>query len=362
MQPTDQPAFDVYEVLTRVRGAREEFVQLVGTDGEIDAALVSDVLRENGRVSETRAYHRELAELCAVLRAIDANRAGLIDLADLQRGIAAHGARTDQFERFHEARVLLRTIEEVLALRDEAPARAVEAQVSYIHEELEEWLLAELRGVVGAVDALSSIEPPRRPGDALRITDPIERAAIDAQATELIDGAAHHPVTGLAGAAWVRGWAAVPVASDLLSDDEAAPPRLAAALRELGVERAALVVRTAPLRWELRGSAVIPGDGLRPSYAASTSDEGIHALTSLPRGAAILTDLEGTFAVLEGVDHHVIAGPRAFVEQALGRSVNEAFGAFREFVESLALEGEPPEDLLEAARRYGRLRRRSSAG
>ncbi|MCW2956550.1 MAG: hypothetical protein JWO69_1419 [Thermoleophilia bacterium] len=360
MRHTDQPSFDVLEVLTRTRGAREAFLEQVAPDGDLDAALVSDVLRSNGRVSETRQYHRELAELCAVLRAIDANRVGLIDLADLQRGIAAHGARTDEFERFHEARVLLRTLGEVLTMRDEAPARAVEAQVSYIHEELEEWLAAELLGVVGR-DGDVVVEPPTLPHHVLRVTDPGERAAIDAAATELLDGAAHHPVTGLAGAAWVRGWAAVPVANDLVSDDEREPLRLAAALRDLGVDRAVLLLRTAPERWDVRGATVAPGDGFRPSYAAATDDLGIRALTGVPRGAAIITDLAMSFAVLEAVDHHVIAGPRAFVEQVLGRSSNEAFAAFREFVESLALEGEPPEDLLEVARRYGRLRRRASS-
>ena len=56
----------------------------------------------------------------------------------------------------------------------------------------------------------------------------------------------------------------------------------------------------------------------------------------------------GTFAVLEAVDHHVVAGPRAFVETVCGASLGEALAAFRDYVERMAVDGEPPEHLLDA--------------
>jgi hypothetical protein len=354
--PRVEPAsFDVFDVLLRAGAERTEFLAAVGTETAVDAGLVSDVLRTHGRVAATHSRHRELAELCAVLRALDAHRRELIGLAELRSGIAAHAARTDGFARFHDARVLLRTLDEVLDLHERAPQQALGAQVSYLHDELEAWLRVELLGAAPN----EAPELAARSEDEHRIGDSRERARAEAVAAELLDGAAHHPVAGLAGAAWLRGWAAVPVPGDLVSDDPAEAARLRAALGADPARRCVLVLRTAPERWHLGGTRVRAGDGLRPSYAAATTDDAaLVRLLGISRAAAILTDLDATFAVLEDVDHHVIAGPRAFVEAVLGTSVPEALAVFRDHVERMEVDGEVPEHLLEASRRYGRLRRR----
>jgi hypothetical protein len=73
----------------------------------------------------------------------------------------------------------------------------------------------------------------------------------------------------------------------------------------------------------------------------------------------VLTTDELQFAIVEGSGHRAVLGPVAFVEVVVGCTPLEAIARFREQVEALAVDGQPPEDLLEVAESFGRLRRRS---
>ena len=113
---------DAFDVLVRSGGARDAFLAaLPGADdpANVDAALVSDVLRVAGRVAQTVGTRRALVGLCGILRALDAALDGRIELAELRGGIESHSAGTDGFAAFDDARVLLRTIAEIL--REDGP-------------------------------------------------------------------------------------------------------------------------------------------------------------------------------------------------------------------------------------------------
>jgi hypothetical protein len=355
-------SFEVIDVLTRAGEARDAFAASVGdAAADADAQLVSDLLRTSGRVGDTLETRRALVELCALVRAIDATEQGRIELEELRAGLDLHAARTDRFAEFHDARVLLRTLAEVLsAPRD---PQAMRAQVSFLHLELRDWLLEQLTGDAnGELEAppveTTSIDDPRLP---FRTTQRADRIAADALVTELLQGAQHYPVTGLLGAAWRRDWSAVPIAGEMLGDDPAELPRLAAAL-ELLVPAPQLLVQVArrrPARWRVSGRTVHVGDHLRSSWHLPATLAGLRLAATERDGWTILTTPELAFAYVEGAGHHALLGPAAFVEAACGMLPLEVVARFREHVEALAIDGEPPEDLLEVATSFGRLRRRS---
>ncbi|MCW2928469.1 MAG: hypothetical protein JWM86_2437 [Thermoleophilia bacterium] len=369
--------FDVVEVLTRADAARDAFCARMAQLGEarertLDAQLVSDVLRADGRVGDTLETRRALVELCALLRAIDATERGRIELAELRRGLELHAGRTGRFAEFHDARVLLRTLGELLdhpSVADGGDAPGVRAQLALLHRELRAWAIEQLTGSadghVGharsgerAAPASAELLDPRAPW---RVRDRAARVANDGLVHELLQGAQGHPVTGLLGAAWIRGWSAVPIAGEQLGEVAGSLDRLAAALEHLDPRPMTLVQvdRLRSPRWTLEGARIRVGDHLRDSWALPATGAGLELAAGERRGWSILTTDQLAFAVVEGAGHHALLGPRGFVEVALGVGVLDAMAEFREHVESLAVDGEPPEDLLEVATSFGRYRRRS---
>jgi hypothetical protein len=356
-------SFDVIDVLTRAGDARDAFAASVGdAAADADAQLVSDLLRTSGRVGDALETRRALVELCALVRAIDAAEQGRIDLQELRAGLELHAARTDRFAEFHDARVLLRTLTELLSTTRDP--HATRAQVAFLHRELRAWLLEQLTGDAagdsGPVDDAGAgvVDDPRLP---YRTTARADRIAGDALVTELLQGAQHYPVTGLLGAAWRRDWSAVPLAGEMLGDDPGELARLAEAL-DLLVPRPGTLVQVArrrPARWRVRGRTVDVGDHLRSSWHLPASPAGLALAATERAGWAILTTSDLAFAYVEASGHHALLGPAAFVERACGMPPLEAVARFREHVESLAVDGEPPDDLLEVATSFGRLRRRS---
>ena len=365
---SDVRAFDAVEVLTQASEERDELLALLGDpSSDLDAHLVSDVLRSTGRVGDTLATRRVLVELCAVLRAIDAAVRERIALDELRAGIELHAARTDRFAAFRDVRVLLRTLDEVLEPgRIQHDERATRAQVELLHRDLQAWMEDELVGDAPSrtdhdapVPAVTAVEDPRAP---FEVRDPVERRHAHDLVEELLHGARHHPVTGLLGAAWMRDWSAVPVAGERFGEDPGDIDRLADAFAgELpGVTHVLQVERRAPSRWRLDGSTIIVGDGLRRSWKLPTSRDGLTLAALEDRSRAVLVPTTLDMALVEGVDHHALLGPAAFVEAAAGMPPLHAIARFREHVESLAEDGEdPPEHLVELATSFGRLRRRS---
>lgn len=364
--------FDAIEVLTRAGAERDHACALLDADIEgFDAQLVSDVLRVAGRVGATLDTRRALVELCALVRALDAAEGGRIDLVELRAGIALHAARTDGFAQFHDARVLLRTLVEVLeAGRAEEDSRATRSQVSMLHRELRGWLLEQLTGdPAGTITSLDA-DGRGRPAAGERIVDPRapwlvrdsrDAAHADALVHELLHGARNHPVTGILGAAWMRGWSAVPLPGEQLGEEPLDLELLAVALELLEPVPTALVQvdrRRAP-RWLLEGQVLRIGDGLRRSWRLPLGIEGLQLAATERRGWTVLTTPDLQFACIEAAGHRALLGPTEFVVAACGMPPLEVVARFREHVESLAVEGEPPEDLLEVATRFGRLRRRS---
>ena len=352
------PTFPVLDVLTRSGAARDGFVAAIDDTVDTDAGLVSDVLRVAGRVGETLATRRALVELCAVVRALDSCLAGDIELAELARGVAVHAARTDGFAHFDEARVLLRTLDELLAraAAPDANERALRSQVAWLDGELRSWLLEQMTGsptgTLPTPTASAAPMPPTLVSDLARVR------ASNELTDDLLANARFHDVRGLAAAAWVRGWSAVPRAGERLGDDPDEAARLLAALLDIGTHELLHVDLAPRARWHLHGDQLHVADGLRTVAAHTVADDTLAALTVDRPAHGLFTDDAGSFALLEADDHHVVAGPRPFVEAVCGCTVGEALAAFREHVEERAGDDEPPPELLLVAQRYGRLRRR----
>jgi len=364
MPGDDAMTFDTLDVLLRSGDARTTFLASVGAAGEgadVDPRLVSDVLRVTGRVGATVRTRGALVGLCAILRALDAALDGRIDVRELRDGMALHSARTDDFAAFEAARVLLRTISEVL--RDEGRVatspRAVRAQLALLDADLRSWMVAELLGTepheradVGGIRAA-----PR-----WQVEDREARAANDAIVEELFHGSSYGPVSGLLGAAWVRDWRAVPLVGERLDEVPGAAGRILAAASSLEGACDALlrIDRSRSPRWFVEGTTIRTGDGLRPSWAFPASPEAFEAvLGGDRRGWSVLTTRDLHFAIVEAAGHHAVLGPAAFVEVACGAPPLECIARFREHVEALAVEDEPPPDLLDVATSFGRFRRRS---
>ncbi len=363
------PTFDVLDVLTRAGDERAQLAELVGEQlDELDALLVSDVLRAAARVGDTLELRRALVQLCALLRALDAAEREQITLDELAAGLAMHAARSDRFERFADARVLLRTLGELLE-RDtpETGVAALHGQVRMLHAELRAFAYEQLTGTSdGALPTRGDATPAGTdPLEAMRIVDAEDARAAHEVVEELLHGARHHPVTGLLGAAWVRGWSAVPVAGEQLGEgDSGELDRLAAAIAGLDPAPTELLLvdlRRQP-RWQLDGRRLVLGTGLRRAWRLPASRGSLDEVARERTRWCVLTTAEIDFAIVEGAGHHALLGPTDFVTEAAGAAPLEAVARFREHVDLLAdddADEDPPADLLEVADRFGRLRRRS---
>ena len=73
----------------------------------------------------------------------------------------------------------------------------------------------------------------------------------------------------------------------------------------------------------------------------------------------VLTTPDLDFAIVEGAGHHALLGPAPLVTTACAVPPLEAIARFREHVEELAGDDDPPAELLAVAQSFGRLRRRS---
>lgn len=372
-------SFDAIAVLTRSGRERDAFCAAVTVDGgRIDAQLVADVLRVSGRVSSTLGTRRALVELCALVRALQSFVDGSITASELASGMAVHAGRTERFAAFDEARVLLRTVEEVLD-GGRRSGRAVVEQIRLLHASLHEWLVDELVGAGGegsqagpAVGGMASPASGRTNGSEASSTalvsvvaDPVARRRAHDLAQDLLHGADGYPLPGLAGAAWRRGWTAVPIAGDALDEQDArGPERFVAALASLPEppDRILRITRRRSPAWRLDADRRLhPGDGLRDAAAAPCTPAGLTALLDdAHRGWCIFTTDDLALACVEGAGHHVVLGPSAAIDIACGGTALDAVARFREHVESLAVDGEgPPPDLLEIATTLGRVRRRA---
>lgn len=356
--------FDVIDVLTRAGDARAALLTLLDDEAiDLDAHLVSDVLRATGRVGAALETRPALVELCTVLRAIDAATSGQIGLDELRSGIEVHAARTDRFAAFHDARVLLRTLDEVLEPgRIEHDSRATRSQVELLHRQLHDWMVDELVGSapVGAPPAPSAATDPRA---EFAVTVPVQRQAAHDLVDELLHGARHYPVTGLLGAAWRRDWSAVPIAGERFGEDPDEVDRFVAAIAAQlpSVSDLLQVDRHLPSRWTIHGRTIEVGDGLRNAWLLPATADGLRLATIEQRARSVLATVDLDVAIVEGVDHHALLGPSAFVEQVVGAPPLHAIARFREHVEELAEldDGDPPTHLLQVATDFGRLRRRS---
>lgn len=354
------------DVLTRAGDARDALLALLDDEPvDLDAHLVSDVLRATGRVGAALETRPALVGLCTVLRAIDAATSGRIGLDELRAGIEVHAARTDRFAAFHDARVLLRTLDEVLEpARIEHDARATRSQVELLHRQLHEWMVDQLVGSGEATAAVPAaaveLSDPR---DEFEVTDLALRRTAHEIVDELLLGARDHPVPGLPGAAWRRDWSAVPIAGERFGEDPDEVTRFADAFMSQlpHVTHVLQVDRRMPPRWTIRGREVIVGSGLRRAWLLPASIHGFTIAALEDRARSVLTTPELDVALVEGVDHHALLGPSAFVEQALGVPPLHAIARFRDHVEALAEadDGDPPTHLLDVATSFGRLRRRS---
>lgn len=357
---------DALDVLTSAGAARDAVSAAVDLDGPaLDALLVSDLLRSTGRVGEALHTRAALVELCALVRALDAARARRIGLEDLLVGVRMHATRTDHFAAFHEAGVLLRTVLEVLehglGRHDEGPVRS---QLAYLHRELRGWLLTQLTGSPdGQVGQPLPTPPAPDPRAPWLLRDGDLRRRCHEFAEDLLHGARDRPVTGLLGAAWVRGWSAVPVPGDLFGEERAAQARLDLALSALDggrPRRLVQVERALGPRWRLEGTRMSVCPRSRRAWSLPPDPDGIAALAGGDgRGWTIITSERLDFAIVEDAGHHALLAPRPVADVLCGEPVLSAMARFRDYVEALEVDGEPPADLLEVAERFGRYRRRA---
>lgn len=361
MRTGDEMAtFHVLDVLTRSGDERDAFHALLAGEPEVDAALVSDVLRASGRVSATRETRSTLVALAGILRSLDAFARGAIEATELHAGLDLHASRTDRFASFGSARVVLRTMLELLehAVAGRGSGRVAREQVALLDAELRSWFEAELLGRVAAppTGAATTAIDPR---GAHRLADVAEAARLDEAVRELLDPPQMQFFTGLAGACWTRGWVAVPIAGEQLGEDPAELAALVGALRAVGIRRVVQLDLSVAPRWRIEGSSVVVLAGVRSSYTFHVDDAGMAAAAAPRRALAVLTTSELEFAYVERDEHHVVAGPLEFIRAFLGdTAVSEANARFRTWVEELADDDDPPEHLLEAATNYARASRR----
>lgn len=355
-----QLTFDVLDVLTRSGAARDAFHAQLAGEPDVDAALVSDVLRTTGRVAATRETRSTLVALAVILRSLDAFAREQVDVTELHAGLELHASRTDRFASFGSARVVLRTMLELLehAVRGRGSGAVATSQVALLDEELRAWFRDELVG--------SGPDPTRAPAGATpdpraarRVTDAAEAARIDSAVRELLDPPEVQFFRGLPGSCWKRGWVAVPIAGEQLGDDPGELVPLHAALHAIGVARIVQIDLPPAPRWHVDGLTVEVLSGVRPAYAFAADAAGIAAAAVPRRALAVLTSPDVDFAFVERDEHHVVAGPLPFIRAFLGDTpVSEANARFRTWVEELAGDDEPPEHLLEAATNFARASRR----
>jgi len=351
-------------VLTRAGDERAKVEAVLEHDAGMDAALVTDVLRVTGRVGETLATRVALVEVCALLRALDACLAERISLEELRAGVTLHAERTDDFARFDAARLALRTLRDVLDTARGGSETALRAQVRFLHDELRDWLLAELTGNVrGILDIPAGPGPESDdPRARWRVMDLARASEFDQLARELVSGEHRHPAVGggLPGTAWIRGWVGVAIPGEQLGDDPAEMLRLGAALAETGIERIVQVTRARPPRWILFGANIVLGDGVRASWEVPATAAGIAALGAPRRALTTITSPSGAFALQEADEHHVLVGPRRLVELICGSTLPEARARFLDQLEARVEEDEEPrEELMAIATRLSRLRERA---
>lgn len=357
----DRATFAVLDVLTRSGAQRDAFhARLVG-EPDVDAALVSDVLRSTGRVAATRETRRTLVALAGILRSLDAFADGRIDAVELHAGLQLHASRTDRFAAFDTARVVLRTMLELLQHAVEGRGSGVVAtgQVALLDAELRDWFRTELVGDDAPARSATTTAATIDPRADRRVRDEVDAARIDDGIRELLDPPEVQFFRGLPGSCWKRGWVAVPVAGEQLGQDPGELAPLERAFAAIGVERLVQLDLPPAPRWRVDGTEVRVLSGVRPSYAFEADAAGIAAAAVERRALAVLTSPALEFAYVERDEHHVVAGPLAFIRAYLGDTpVSEANARFRSWVEELAADEEPPEHLLEAATSYARASRR----
>lgn len=134
-----------------------------------------------------------------------------------------------------------------------------------------------------------------------------------------------------------RGWVAAPV-RDGISDEEAT--RISAAATELG-ESKAVCVTTEPRM-------------ILEAWEVELSEEGLHRFHyNCMLRVFLLAPESLSFALLDEADYfYILAGPRAFVEAAVGRCLAEALNAFSRYAETVTAHGKTREWLRETATRY----------
>jgi hypothetical protein len=309
-------------------------------------------------VSATLSSRRTLIALASILRSLDAWQRELIDLGELAMGVATHAAATERFAAFgDDVRIELRTLDELLqsAVAGRLSSdTALRSQVALLDRVLRGWFEQELFGTGG--DA----RPPA--GAAPMSADDRARRWDTRSRTLLADDPAAHLFTGFAGSCWRHGWVAVPVAGDQLGDAPRELERFERAVAALGVSTLVMIELATPPRWHVIDRSVLVVEPVRRSHEfdASQSLAGVLGDRSeTTRGFAIFTDDEERFALVERDEHHVIAGPRAFIECYLdGEPLVEAWARFRVQIEDDYDDDEPPAHLLDAARDYPRASRR----
>ena len=354
-------SFDALDVLARAGDARDAFCSHVGGHGD-DIGLIRALLG-SGSGSSDRAAVDALVELAAVVRALEAFATGRVDLDELRSGMRLRSRVTRSFERLGPARAMLRTVDDLLVDK-ELDQRRVAAQLRVLHGHLHDSLRAQLTGCdhEPGVDVSSDATDKAVPADGsnespLDVDDALAER-FDALARECAEGPPNYRGGGLRAFAWVRGWIAVPVASEQLGDDPAELERVARVLESVGATHVVRVERTPRSRYEVAGTSVTVGSNMRRSREFEPTIDDLRRASGGTRRHCVFTTRNEDLVYVEDDDHHVIAGPRELVEAICGCSVGEALGAFHEHVEALAVDDEPPEELAELARAYGRMRRR----
>lgn len=357
--PTPAQAFEVLDVLAEAGPERDRFCAAIGDPGCDDEGLIRATLAASGRPLSPgleRAGVAGVSQLAALARAVRACVDARIDLEELRAGVAAIAAASANFDRLGPARALARTVAELLA-GDGLPARAVRRQLAVLHDHLRAELAEQLVGDPHGIALVRSPTSSDAWRDQYRILDHERRDAADRCASEWLDEAAG----GARRASWVRGWAAVPVSGEQFGEDPAEQLRLAEALAMTTASALIQVKLARPSRYLVQGTRATVQDQVRRAYEFPPDVAGARRATSGDRGQCLFTTPDEQLVVLELEDHHLVSGPVRVVELICGRSAPEAFAAFREHVESLATDDDdPPEHLLDAARRYGHGRRRSS--
>lgn len=355
MRGPTTPTFDVIDVLACVGEERDRFHAASGAESSdarvIRAVLAARIVPEGAALAE-RASVESLVLTATVLRSLDALGRRMITLEELRRGFSVYDRATGGFAEFGPSRVWARTVGELLDSTDASEGR-LRGQLDGVRKLLLESFHGQLQGYEGVAMGESApiLSAQPWPGmEQFRVLDDELVVELDTLVTECVDGPTNYPNGGIAAAAFVRGWVAVPVLETDCGD------MLVRVSGALAAESLLQVRRARVPRFSASGLRLTINDHARPAWKIEPGAiELVLAAENRPPSLFTSGGRRRKFVILEHDDVVVVAGPIDLVQTICGASVDDAMATFRVELEAQYPHDDAPSELGNYERWYGRL-------